>query len=174
MIGPRQNDEYDLTGMVAKPLHFGMFINVIIPAGLLFICYYIHNTYYPSNSIPELANPLFYVFLVLSLFQAGLALWWRNRKFQEPMIRREESFEQDMIREIAARSRPVFILIASISIWGYIYFALTGRFQETSGFVLISFIVFQVVRPRYGSVRKLVRYQQELVEQGKLAESSLM
>lgn len=174
MIGPRQDDDYDLTGMVAKPLHFGMFINVIIPAGLLFICYYIHNTYYPSNSIPELSNSLFYVFVVISVIQAGLALLWRNRKFDEPMIRREENFEHDMIREIATRSRPVFLLIASISIWGYIYFALTGRFQEASGFVLISFIVFQVVRPRYGSVRKLVKHQQELVKQGKFAKSSLV
>jgi hypothetical protein len=174
MIGPKSDDEYDLPTMVAKPLHFGMFLNVIAPAGVLFLCYYIHNTYYPSNHIPELANTLFYVFAFLAVCQAGAALWLRNRRFREPMIRRQETFEDDMIREIAARAKAPFLLIAAISLWGYLYFFLTGRFQETAGFVLMSFIVFQVVRPRYGSIRKLVEYQQQLVEQGQFAKSSLL
>jgi small-conductance mechanosensitive channel len=168
------DDKYDITTMVAKPLYFGMVTNVMLPAGLLFVCYYISNTYVLPNRLPELANPLFYALIGVSVLQAAFALWWRNRRFNEPMIHRKESFEQDMTHAIIARSRPVFLLIASISVWGYLYFFLTGRFRETAIFVLIAFVVFQVVRPRYGSVQKLIAHQEKLVEEGKLVKSMLL
>ena len=159
-----KEDEYDLTAMIAKPLYFGMFVNVMIPAVLVFICYYINNRYYQDNYVPELANPLFYVLCAVALGQAALALWWRNKSFSKPMVRRAESFEHDVATEIHRRSKPVFMVIAAISLWGVLYFALTGRFVEQVVFVVFSFVVFQVVRPRYGSLRRLIDFQQELVD----------
>jgi len=65
-------------------------------------------------------------------------------------------------------SRPIFVMIAAISVYGYLYFYLTGRFKETVFLVLFSFLVFQVIRPRHAAVKKLVRHQKMLAEKGEL------
>ena len=164
------DDRYNVVEMVARPLYFGLGVNVLAPASLLMVCYWVANHYHVGDSIPQYADIVFYVFVALSLGQAAYALMWRGRAFKEPLCRRKETIEQDVKHGILTRSRRVFLLIASISIWGFIFFPLTGRFQETALFVVFSFVVFQVVRPRYGFVRKLLLYQEDLVEQGKLAD----
>jgi small-conductance mechanosensitive channel len=166
------DNQYDLTDMIVKPLYFGMVFNVIIPAALLFVCHYVNNNYFPENHIPDLSNALFYVFCALALVQAGLALWWRNRLLDKPMVHRQESFEHDVGSALFVRLRPVFLLVAAISLWGYLYFILAGRFEETVALVVFSFVVFQVVRPRLGSVKKLIAYQQKLVNEGRFASGT--
>lgn len=168
-----KNPEYDIMAMIAKPLYFGMMVNILLPAGLLFICYYLSNNYQLDNQIPDLANSLFYIFAFLALAQGGLALWWRNKKYAAPMIRRPETFEADFTHGLLDRSRPIFLLIASSAGWGLIYFFLTARFQEAAMFVVYSFVLFQVVRPRIGMVEKLLAEQEELVAQGRFREGGL-
>ena len=165
--------EYDLTAMIARPLYFGMMFNIVVPAALLFGCYYLSNKTYMENHIPGIANELFYIFALLALVQAALALWLRNQRMARPMVKREESFEHDIATELFKRSKPVFLMIAAITLWGYAYFLLTGRFTESVVFVVFSFVVFQVVRPRYGSVRKLIRFQRALVDRGRLMGGGL-
>ncbi|MFQ5454378.1 MAG: hypothetical protein ACE5D6_09365, partial [Candidatus Zixiibacteriota bacterium] len=58
-----------------------------------------------------------------------------------------------------------------ISLYGFIYFFLTGRFKEAVFFVVFSFLVFQIVRPRYGFIRKLIDSQKKLVERGTFLNS---
>jgi len=165
--------EYDLAAMIARPLYFGMMFNIIIPAALMFGCFYLSKNTYMANHIPGIANGLFYVFGGAALGHAALALWWRNRLMAKPMVKREESFEHDIANELYKRSKSVFLLIAAVTLWGFAYFLLTGRFTESVVFIVFSFVVFQVVRPRYGSVRKLIRYQQALVDRGRLMGGGL-
>jgi len=170
----RQDDDYtdyDLTSMVAKPLYFGMLINIVLPGALLFVCYYIEQRTYMENRIPDSTDFVVILFAALSLVQAGLALWLRNKWFNEPMVRRMVTFEKDVQRELVARSRPIFLLIASISLWGFILFFLVAQFEFALAFALVSFVTFQVVRPRYGSVRKLLAHQKKLAEQGQFVQS---
>lgn len=169
----RTNDDYDLAAMIARPLYFGLMFNIVIPAALLFGCHYLSSKTYMENHIPGIANSLFYVFALLALGQAALALRWRNQRMAKPMVKRQESFESDISNELLIRSKPVFLLIAAITFWGYAYFLLTGRFTESVLFVVFSFVVFQVVRPRYGSVSKLISYQQALVDRGHLMGGGL-
>lgn len=166
-------DDCDLTSMVARPLYLGMMINIIIPAGLLFGCYYISNRFHPANQVPSIANGLFYTLCALALAQAAVAIWLRNQRWEAPMVRSAQTFELDIGAELLKRSKPIFMLIAAISLWGFIYFGLTGRFVETMIFVLFSFVVFQVVRPRYGSVRKLVIHQLQLAERSEFMAGGL-
>ena len=161
------DDDYDLSAIIVRPLYFGLVANIVIPVGLLLVCYYLQNSGSVYNRIGTTANPLFYIFAVLALGEAGLALLLRKKLFSRPMIRRSETFEQDFSDALLQRSRPIFVLIASISIYAYIYFLLTGRFTEAVFFVILSFLVFQIVRPRYGLARKLIAEQRELVKQGK-------
>lgn len=165
--------DYDLAAMIARPLYFGMMFNIVVPAALLFGCHYLNSNTYMANHIPGISNGLFYVIAFLALGQAALALRWRNRSMSRPMVKRAESFEQDIGAELLVRSKPVFLLIAAITLWGFGYFLLTGRFTESAVFVVFSFVVFQVVRPRYASVRKLIQYQQALVDRGELMSGGL-
>ncbi|MFZ5979948.1 MAG: hypothetical protein ACOYVF_04890 [Candidatus Zixiibacteriota bacterium] len=156
----------NLATIIVKPLYFGLVSNIVIPMALLLVCYYINNNYPVENKIGDAANIVFYLFAFLALVEAGFALWWRNLIYHKPMIRRAETFEADFVEALLARSKPVFLVIASISVYGYLYFFLTGRFPEAVLFVVFSFLVFQVVRPRYGMVKKLLIHQQSLVDNG--------
>ena len=161
------HEDIELSAIIAKPLYFGLVVNVVIPVGLLMVCYYIHNNMYLENRLGGFANTLFYIFAALTLAEAGLAIWWRGKLLNKPMIRRKETFEQDIVAGFVRVCRPIFLIIASTSLYGIIYFLLTGRFEEAVLFVVISFLVFQIVRPRYGIARKVIDRQKELVEQGR-------
>lgn len=156
-----------LSEIIVKPLYFAMLVNIVAPAALLFFCYWLDGNRYMPNHVGDAANVLFYVFGAMAISEAGLALWLRSRAYGAPMIRRQETFVEDLTAALVTRSRPIFILIALISVYGYAYFFLTGRFYEAVFFVVFSFLVFQVVRPRYGMLRKIIRRQQELMEEGR-------
>jgi hypothetical protein len=161
-------EDYDLSRIIFRPLAFGLFVNVILPVGLLAICYYINNNYFMLNRLGDSANPVFFVFAVLAAADAALAFWLRSRLLAKPMIRSESTFQQDLSDGLLKASRLISLLLASISIWGYLYFFLTGRFTAATAFVLFSFVSFQVVRPRFGAVRKLIDRQKAFVRIGRL------
>lgn len=157
----------ELHRIVARPLYFGLICNVIIPMGLLMACFY-HDKYYDiENKLGDFANPLFYVFLVMAATEGAFAFWWRGKLLEQPMVRRKETFQLDMIYGLLRASRPVFIIIASISLYGYLYYFLSGRFPEAVFMVLFSFIVFQIVRPRFGAIKKLIERQYKMAQEGK-------
>jgi len=164
----QDNDKYDLTRIIIGPLYFGLVVNVLIPMGLLLVCFYFESNASWYNRIGGSANALFYVIAVLSVAQGGLALWRRGQLMNQPMIRRKENFEEDFKRALLGRSRHISLIIALIAVYGFVYFMLTARFKETVFLVFFSFLIFQVVRPRFGFIRKLIARQEELVEKGRL------
>ncbi|MEA1981256.1 MAG: hypothetical protein U9N54_09820 [candidate division Zixibacteria bacterium] len=166
--------EIDYHGIIAKTLYSGMFINILIPMAGLMICYYLDQKSYVANKAGDMANGLFYVFGLLAVLQAAYAFWMRSRAFRRPMIRHEDTFETDLATGLFKASRPIFLIISSISFYGYIYFYLTGRFKEAVFLVFMSFLIFQVVRPRIGIVKKLVKEQKVLVQKGDFLRSELM
>lgn len=162
------NTEYDLNRIIAKPLFFGLFVNVAIPMAGLFVCYYIQNHGGTTDRLGDASSTVFYLFAAMALAEAGFTFWWRGKLFGAPMIRRRETFEEDFATQYAQRCRPLFIVIASISLYGYLFYFLSGRFNESLMFVVFSFVAFQIVRPRHGMLQKLIEKQQALVDQGKL------
>lgn len=159
-----QPKDYDLNRIIVKPLYFGLVVNILIPMGLLLVCFYLENEQSLYNRIYSFANTLFYIFAILSFAQSGLALWMRSQLQNKPMICSKETFEEDFIRSLVVKSRPIFLLIAVIALYGFVYFLLTARFKETVFLVFFSFVIFQLVRPRFGFVRKLIARQEEMVE----------
>jgi len=161
------DERYDLSRIIAKPLYFGLGMNVIIPGILLFVCYFINERGGVNNILGDSANLFFYIFIGLTVIIALMALMKLRKGLQQPLIKSKETFEPDLLNSIVAQTRPVFIIISFIAGLGIIYYFLTGRFTEAVLFVVLSFIVFQLVRPRYGSLRKLIVKQQAYVEEGK-------
>ena len=157
----------ELHRIVARPLYFGLISNVIIPMGLLMACFYHEKYYGVENKLGDFANPLFYVFLVMAATEGAFAFWWRGKLLEQPIVRSKGTFQQDIMNGLLRASRPVFIIIASISLYGYLYYFLTGRFGEAVFMVLFSFIVFQIVRPRFGAVNKLIERQYKMAQEGK-------
>ncbi len=157
--------QYDLNRILIRPLYFGLTANVLLPVAGLFVCYYVQNNYGRDNMVGATAGPLFFVFLLLALGQAGFAVWWRRKRLSIPLISSLETLEDDLATNVSTQMRPVFLVIAAISVYGYVYYYLTGRFTETVVFVLASFLVFQLVRPRHGAIRKLIARQKELLGQ---------
>lgn len=165
------DDDYDLNRIIVRPLYFGMLTNIILPVVGLFVCYYFNNKGPRPNMLGGSSDMVFYLFLAMAAMEVAVAFWLRTKFFQSPMIRTKETFEKDFSDEYLKRCRPLFIMISSISIYGFIYYYLTSEFNAAAWFVVGSFLVFQLVRPRHGLVRKLIEKQQKLVEQGQFLRS---
>ena len=121
------DDDYDLSGIIVRPLYFGLVANIVIPVGLLLVCYYISDSGSIYNRIGTTANPLFYIFAALALGpRRDWPLFLRKKLYSRSMIRRSETFEQDFSDALLQRSRPIFLLIASISIYALYLFSADG------------------------------------------------
>ncbi len=164
----RSNTDFDLSSIVIKPLYFGLFINILIPTVLLLVCYYIETHGSLHNQLGLEAGTYFYIFAGAAVVEAGVALWYRFKLLSRPMVRAIGSAEADIKEQLSARLKPVFMMVAAISFWGVLFYALTGRFESSLLFVVFSFIVFQFIRPRYGSVQKLIDKQLAMAERGEL------
>lgn len=171
MTTEKPERDYDLPSMVIKPLYFGLVANILVPMGLLLICYYLEMHNPPTNMLGFNAPTVFYVFAVLAVAQGAFALWYRSKLFAKPMISQIDRVEEDVRKHLLARSRPVFMLVGAISLWGVVYYLLSGGFNEGVLFVIFSFVVFQFIRPRYGTVQKLLERQLEMAKRGQLLSS---
>ena len=168
MSTERNDRDYDLPSLVIKPLYFGLVVNILIPMGLLLICYYVEMHNPPPDRLGFNASTVFIVFAILAVAEAALALWIRSKQFAKPMVTQIDHLEEDVKRALIKRSRPVFAMVAAISFWGVVFYFLTGRFNEGVAFVVFSFVVFQFVRPRYGTAQKLLDRQYEMATRGQL------
>ena len=152
------NSDYDLNQIVVRPIYFGLVTNILLPMLLFLACYYIQTHGGRGNAVGDFANALFFLFAGLALLQAAFALWWRKRRLQWPMVKGRETFEEDIAGGLLRACRPVFVVIATITLYGYLYFLLTGRFTQKVVFVFFSFIGFQFVRPRHSFARQLIAF----------------
>jgi hypothetical protein len=171
MSTEKSERDYDLPSMVIMPLYFGLVANILVPMALLLICYYLEMHNPPSNMLGFNATAVFYLFAVLAVAQGAFALWFRARQFARPMVSQIDRVEEDVKKHLLTRSRPVFMLVGAISLWGVVYYLLSGRFNEGVLFVIFSFVVFQFIRPRYGTVQKLLERQVEMAKRGQLLSS---
>ena len=165
MSGQVNKDAVDLHFVMIKPLYFGLVVNILIPMALILICYFVEvKGGGIVNQVGELASTLFYLVVAIGIVQAVLAFWWRQKMFGELLVKSAETFQDDLAHSLLVKSRPVFLLIALVAVWGIGYYFLTGRFLETVVIVFFSFVAFQVVRPRFGFIERLIARQAELLE----------
>ena len=74
-INDKDDNYLQTSDIIAKTLYLGMFTNVLIPMGLLMVCYYISQNYRVANQVGEMGNSLFFVFAFLAIAQAVFAFW---------------------------------------------------------------------------------------------------
>ena len=159
-------DKFDLHHMIIKPLYLGVILNIVFPGALLFLCYFLdnNNSYRTPLVSLDFTNKLFIICAVLTLVNAAVALYMRQKMFTTLLVMRKENLEEELTKILLVKIKPIFILIFIISLYGVGYYFLTTKFLEAAFFVVLSFLVFQVVRPRIGFIEKLIDAQMKLLD----------
>ena len=154
--------EIDLYAVLVKPLYLGMLINLFIPLAIVGIAYYIEQQ--GSFGTPlqaESFDILFWVLLAVALLDGVMAIFLKQKMFFAPMIKSRSSFEEDFKAGVFRASLICYGLTSAISIYGLVVYLAAGTFQQLLLFVFISFIAFQLIRPRIGFLKKVLAAQRE-------------
>lgn len=164
---PRQInfDYYNITGMMAKPLYMGMALNVLLPAALTFVCYWLDNGQKYTNAPfgGDSVNTIFIISGVLTLILAAIALIKKQQLLNKKLVTSENLINDQLTEALTKEMRPIFLMISLIALVGVGSYFMTAEFKPTLFFVMISFVVFQFVRPRTGFIKKLIEKQLDML-----------
>jgi hypothetical protein len=170
---PDQEFNIDLNRILVKPLYIGLLINIFFPAGILLIAYYIDRGGGMSSSMePDTLNSLLWMLLVIAVADGSVAIMLKYKLFYQPMIKSKQSIEQDISDRVYKLSIICFAITTAIVIYGVVYFVLGGSFKNLMLFAFISFIAFQLIRPRHKFLEKVIAAQERYVAEGRFAEKS--
>jgi len=160
--------DVDINRVLIKPIYIGLLMNIFIPLVILLAAYYIDSTYERTPMLqPEELNLLFWVLAAISIVDGVIAIILKQKMFYRPMVSSKETFEEDLINRGFAASIVCFALTTAISIYGLVFFILGGTFTNLLFFVFISFIAFQLIRPRHGFIQKVIEVQGRLVNENR-------
>lgn len=162
-------EQYNLSGVVSKSLYLGFMINFLLPGIFLFVCYYLDVNYKYTNPpfTGEMVDTIFIATAVVTLILAAIALFLKQKLYTTRLVENAGVMGTELAENLAVKMRPIFILIMLISLLGVFHYYLTAQFKQTFFFILISFVIFQFVRPRYGFVKKLIDSQLKLLGNNK-------
>ncbi|SYZ74329.1 membrane hypothetical protein [Candidatus Zixiibacteriota bacterium] len=157
----------DINHVLVKPIYMGLLMNIFVPVSLLAAAYFLDRSRAtePLNPAQDL-NIFFWVLAVISILDGAAAIYFRQKRFFSPMIRSRETFEDDLVRGTFAASIICFAFTSAISVYGLVMYLLGGTFANFLFFVFLSFVAFQLVRPRHGFMEKVIAAQENLVERG--------
>lgn len=163
-------DKYDvdLAKVLVKPLYIGLLMNIFVPVVILAVAYYIDKGGGKEALIPaETLNIIFWVLAAVAVADGAVAIVLKQKLFYTPMIQTKETFEDDLTAGVFRSSLVCFAVTGAITICGLVVYILGGTFRDLLLFVFISFIAFQLVRPRFGFLKKVITAQEKHVEQGR-------
>jgi hypothetical protein len=162
----------DFNRLLIKPLYLGLVMNIFIPAVILLAAYYIDNS---GGFAPMLDAGMlkiaFWVLIVIAIADGGIAIMLKQKLFMAPMIKSKDSFESDLAAKIFRASLICYVITTVIAFYGIICYILGSDFNHLLLFVFISFIAFQLIRPRIKFIEKVVATQKKYVEQGIFSEA---
>ncbi len=160
----------DLSRALIKPLYMGLLINIFIPVLILGIAYYMEQgRAIETQMSAEELNIFFWVLAAVAIADGAVAIILKQKRFFAPMIRSKETFEQDFTNGVFTASIMCYALTSVISIYGLVFYILGGTLAHLFFFVFVSFIAFQLIRPRLGFLEKALAAQEKHVEEGRFA-----
>jgi hypothetical protein len=158
----------DLSRVLAKPLYLGLLINIFFPAIILGIAYYLGKGEPLEPKMPtEQLNIIFWALMAVAISDGAIAYFLKRKRFFVPMIRYKATFESDFSQGVFRASILGFAITAAIPIYGVVFYFLGGSFEHLFLFIIISFIVFQLIRPRFGFLEKVLAAQEKFVAEGR-------
>ena len=165
--------EIDLHKLLVKPLYLGLLINIFIPVIILAIAYYIDKSGGRESTVsPETLNILFWALAAVAVADGVAAIIIKQKLFFAPMIQSKETFEDDLIARITSASIVCYALTTAIAMNGFVLYMVGGVFNDLLLFAFVSFIAFQIIRPRYRFMEKVVAAQEKHVGEGRFYQKS--
>jgi hypothetical protein len=160
--------QIDLHKLLVRPLYLGLLMNIFVPVLILAIAYYIDVSGGRSSTVPdETLNILFWALAIVSVIDGIAALFIKQKLFFLPMIQSKETFEDDLTTRVTTVSIICYSMTTAIAVYGFVLYLFSGKFDHLLLFVFISFIAFQLIRPRFKFMQKVVEAQEKYVAEGR-------
>ncbi len=157
----------DINAVLLKPLYLGLLINIFIPVVIIGVAYYIEEGGgLTSTMAPENIELIFWILIAVAVIDGAVAIFLKQKLFFAPMIKSKESFAGDLKQGFFSKSIVCYGLIAAIAVYGLVLYFLGGTFNQLLFLVFISFIAFQLIRPRIKFAEKVLAAQERFVEEG--------
>ncbi len=157
----------DLNAVLLKPLYLGLLMNIFAPSLIVIIAYFIESR--GGVKVVESGNAgdmILWILGVVALADGAVAIYLKQKQFYAPMIRSRETFVADFTSGVFSRSILIYAIAVAISFYGLVVYFLSGKFDYLLFFVILSFIAFQIIRPRPGFLQKVLDAQEKHVEEG--------
>jgi len=157
----------DLNAVLIKPLYVGLLINIFIPVVIVGVAYYIEESGGLAASANEYLGLIFWILIGVAVADGAVAIILKQKLFFNPCIITKGTFEEDFKRAFFTNSIICNFLTAAIAIYGLAVYLLGGTFNQLLFFVFISFIAFQLIRPRIKFAEKVLAAQEKYIEEGR-------
>lgn len=151
-----------------KLLKLGLVIDIFLPLVIFFLSVYLRDRLIQVQTIKDL-DLLFYVLLAVSLSEVA-AIFFIKRQFSARYSRKNvgqgfslaqetpaSDIRQSMEQNLLSFAMIIFALCFSPTIYGLIYYILGGTWERFALFVAITFLLFQLFKPKMEELEKLTR-----------------
>ena len=163
----------DLSHVLVKPLYMGLLINIFIPVLILGIAYYMESEHaIEARLSTNDLNLFFWALAAVAIADGAVAILLKQKRFFAPMIKSKETFEEDFEAGVFRGSIICYALTSMISVYGLVFYVLGRTLAHLFFFVFVSFIAFQLIRPRLGFLEKVLKAQEKHVKEGRLVRDS--
>ena len=138
-----------------KILQLGILMDIFLPAVIFFLAIYLRDRFFSIKSPMDL-NMIFYVLLVLSAAEA-ITIFILKTKSWRPYIRRkfQENPQLTIEKGLFGFGTIIYVLCFSPTIYGLVYYILGGTWEHFALFVAITFLFFQLFKPKMEELEKL-------------------
>lgn len=163
-----QSGNESLEKIHAKILKLGLAIDIFLPLVIFFLAVYLRDRLIQVQTIKDL-DLFFYVLLVVCLTEVG-AIFIIKRKFSARFMQKNlgQGFSpaqevpnvntrQPFDRNLLSFATVIFVLCFSPTIYGLVYYLLGGTWEHFALFVAITFLLFQLFKPKMEELEKLTK-----------------
>lgn len=159
--------DVDINRALVKPIFIGLAMNILFPSVIALVIFFLESRGGLSLPEPGTSDMVLWMLAAVAVADGAIAIYFRQKRFYAPMIRSEKTFAEDFYTGVTTASILVFALCTAIAVYGVVAYFLTGTFDYLLLFILLSFIAFQIVRPRAGFLQKVLEAQERHVRAGR-------
>ncbi len=150
-----QNKIDQLEKTHTRILQLGILIDIFLPAVIFFLAIYLRDRFISIKSLMDL-NMIFYFLLALSAVET-LTIFILKTRIWKPYIKRkfQKNPRLSIEKGLFGFGTIIYVLCFSPTIYGLIYYLLGGTWEHFALFVAITFLFFQLFKPKMEELEKL-------------------
>lgn len=151
-----QSKTVSLEKIQIRLLHWGIFIDIFLPLLIFFLAVFLRDRY-TSIKISLSLDLVFYVFLLLNLGSLINILLYKKKTWKT-LLQKKLQTEPSLSLEENLFKYGIFIFLPCLSpsIIGLIYYLVGGTWERFSLFVAVTFLFFQLFKPKQEELEKLI------------------